>query len=125
MGSDPDAPGQVPVACGPGMVIEPVSGSGMHPLLAPEADLRMKLRIPDTQPEADRAAVEALLALFYGPVPLHLYENGSKAPSRRLRVDGGPVLYRALVRLVGETNLKLESLGTPAPAGGGPRACVP
>ncbi len=125
MGSDPGAPGQVPVACGPGMVIAPVTGSGMHPPLAPEADLRMKLRIPDTLPEADRAAVEALLALFDGPVPLHLYENGSKAPSRRLRVDGGPVLYRALVRLVGETNLKLESLGTPAPAGGGPRACVP
>lgn len=73
-----------------------------------EAGIRLKLRIPETLEPSARAAVEALLQYFDGSVPAHLYENGSKSPSRRLRVDGSPVLYRALAGLVGEANVKLE-----------------
>ena len=83
----------------PGTAQQPVS----------DDTIRLKLRIPDTLTQQESAAVEALLQYFEGHTPAHVYENGTKTPSRKVLVDAGPVLYRALLRLVGEQNVKLEA----------------
>ena len=114
-GQMPEASGQLSGTSGQlsGTSSQNPAASSMRPGTAqqPVSDdtIRLKLRIPDTLTQQESAAVEALLQYFEGHTPAHVYENGTKTPSRKVLVDAGPVLYRALLRLVGEQNVKLEA----------------